>query len=511
MLSRALGFGLNGVEGFPVTVEVNLSAGKPRFDIVGLPDASVRESQDRVRSAVQNMGYKMPVSWITVNLAPADVKKEGPCFDLPIALCILSASRQVHLRELDRILLMGELSLDGTIMPVTGALPRAIAAKEQGIACVLCSRDNAKEIQCIEGLTVYPCRTLKEAVEHLSGLCPILPQIQVSYEEIMTRPQTGAVDLCQVKGQTNAKKALEVAAAGGHNMLMVGVPGSGKTMLARCLPGILPSMSFEEALEVTRIHSAAGVLESGSGLLTTRPFRSPHHSASMASMIGGGANARPGEVSLSHNGVLFLDELPEFSRPTLEAMRQPLEDGFVTVSRVQQTARYQARCMLIASMNPCPCGYYGSQTRPCRCTQHDIRRYLDRISGPLLDRIDIQIEVDALNVEDIQSAAPAETSATVRERVEKARMLQRERYRDDGIFCNAQLTNTLIEKYCVLDASSAAILAAAQKKLNMSMRAYTRTLKVARTLADLRGAAQIGPQDIAIAVSFRALDSKYWG
>ena len=510
MLARTLGYGLSGVTGFAVTVEVYSVSGIPTLEIIGLPDASVKESRDRVSAAIRNSGFLMPVARLTVNLAPADQKKEGPAFDLPIAVSILAASGQMPQTDFSGILMIGELSLDGTVHPVRGALPMVISASEQGVQEVLLPEDNAAEVACIQGIRVYPVRTLLQAVNHLRGKERIPAQIQRTYQEILSETRV-AVDMAQVHGQVGARRALEVAAAGGHNMLMIGVPGSGKTMLARCLPGILPPMSFEEAMETTRIHSIAGKLPPGSGLMVTRPFSAPHHSASVASLIGGGSNAMPGAVSLSHNGVLFMDELPEFSRQALEALRQPLEDGTVSVTRVRQQAQYQSSFMLVASMNPCPCGYFGSKTRRCRCTQRDIRRYLDRVSGPLLDRIDIQIEVDAVPVREINEAKPAESSAAVRERVRQARQIQQQRYWHDGIHCNAQLDSRLSRQYCELSPEATAILHMAVDRMGMSMRAYGRVLKVARTIADLAGEEKIRTEHVAEAIQYRELDGKYWG
>lgn len=509
MLARTLGYGLSGVNGFAVKVEVYAANGLPALEIIGLPDASVRESRDRVSAAIVNSGFAMPVRRLTVNLAPADMKKEGPAFDLPISISILLASGQIPPMDLTRTLLLGELSLDGTLQPVRGALPMVISASEQGIEEVILPEGNAEEVACIQGIRVYPARNLRQAVLHLTGQERIPAQEQRAYQDII-EASVRMMDMAQVQGQTGARRALEVAAAGGHNMLMIGVPGSGKTMLARCLPGILPPLTFTEALETTRIHSIAGRLRPGDGLMASRPFCAPHHSASVASLIGGGSHARPGEVSLAHNGVLFMDELPEFSRNALEALRQPLEDGVVSVTRVQNQAQYQSSFMLVASMNPCPCGYFGSKQKTCRCSRHEIRRYLDRVSGPLLDRIDIQIEVDAVPVKEINAGGKAESSAVVGERVRKARERQQQRYVNDGIHCNAQLDAKLSKRYCPMTDEAAAVLHMAVERMGMSMRAYGRVIKVARTIADLAGEDVIGMEHVAEAIQYRELDGKYW-
>lgn len=509
MLARTLCYGLSGVSGYAVKVEVYAANGMPQLEIIGLPDASVKESRERVSAAIVNSGYAMPIARLTVNLAPADKRKEGPAFDLPIAIAVLMASGQLDNNDLSDTLLLGELSLDGTLHPVRGALPMVISANEQGIQRVILPEGNAAEVDCIQGINVYPARSLRQVVQHLRGHEHIPAQVQRTYDELLCSTAC-AVDMSQVQGQAGARRALEVAAAGGHNMLMIGVPGSGKTMLARCLPGILPPMTFAEALETTRINSIAGKLTPGSGLMINRPFSAPHHSASVAALIGGGSNAKPGDVSLCHNGILFLDELPEFSKQALEALRQPLEDGVVSVSRVANQAQYQSRFMLIASMNPCPCGYYGSKRGSCKCSQHEIRRYLDRVSGPLLDRIDIQIEVDAVPVKEINDSKPAESSAEVRERVRRARAIQQERYKHDGIYCNAALNSKLLKQYCTLSQEATAILHVAVDRMGMSMRAYGRVLKVARTIADLAGSKDIQTEHITEAIQFRELDGKYW-
>ena len=512
IMARALSFGVSGVNGFPVRIEVFGISGIPGIEIIGLPDASVRESKDRVNAAIINSGREMKARRITVNLAPADVRKEGPSYDLPIAVGVMIVSGSLTVREgidLSETAMFGELSLDGSVRPINGALPMVISAKEHGIRAVILPEQNAREVACIQDVTILPVSHLRQVIGYLEGSCDLAPQEQISFDRLR-KEAVIATDISMIRGQKGARRAVEVAAAGGHNMLMIGVPGSGKTMLARCIPGILPPLSLEEALETTRIHSISGKLSPGSGLMVTRPFCAPHHNASVASLIGGGQDALPGEVSLAHNGVLFLDELPEFSRSALEALRQPIEDGVVSVSRVRRQAHYQSSFMLVAAMNPCPCGYFGSRRRTCRCTPPEIRKYLDKISGPLLDRIDLQIEVDSVPVSEIRESAPAESSADVAERVQFARDIQLKRYRGTGKHCNAQLSNSEVKQYCLLEPDASHLLDMAIDSLKLSMRAFTRILKVGRTIADLAGEKRISSAHVAEAIQYRELDQKYW-
>lgn len=510
MVTRVISSSITGVEGVCVDVEAFIARGIPAFDIVGLASASIKESKDRVRAALITSGYRMPPARITVNLSPADIKKEGTAFDLPIALSILQESRQLDMPKLTNTLLLGELSLNGELVPINSCLPMVISALQRGISNVIVPFDNANELNCLENAHIFPAKTLREAAEHLSDIKPIDELQQKDYEELL-HSQSFTNDLSQVKGQFMARAGLELAAAGGHNMLMIGAPGSGKTMLARCLPSILPTMSYQEALETTKIHSRAGMLVSGGGLICQRPFRAPHHTASSASIIGGGRLAMPGEISLAHNGVLFLDEFPEFDRKLIEALRQPLEDGIISVSRVGARETYPANVMLVASMNPCPCGNYGSKVKKCTCSPSAIASYLSRISGPMLDRMDIQVEMDAVSIEDIRSSQEPESSASVAKRVQRARKIQEARYKDLPIHCNAQLDAGLIEQFCKIDSESEKLLHNAIARYGLSLRGYSRALKLARTLADIDEEKDISSDHILRALQFRNLEGKFWG
>ena len=509
MLSKTNSAGLIGIDGYLVTVEVDIGNGMPAFDVVGLPDTAVKESRERVRSALKNCGFKFPTKRITVNLAPANIKKAGAIYDLPICMGLLLSSEQLE-ADLRDYALIGEIALSGELRHIDGALPMAIAAYESGIKNIILPLENAQEAAVVHGLNVYGAKSLTDIYAHFTTENKLL-KTEVDIDEIFKNQAETTLDFSDVKGQENAKFALEIVAAGGHNCLLIGSPGSGKSMLSKRLPSILPSLSFEEALEVTKIHSIAGLLPSDTSLITTRPFRSPHHTISAVGLSGGGTYPRPGEISLAHNGVLFLDEFPEFRKDALEVLRQPLEDGVVTIARVNATLTYPSNTMLIAAMNPCKCGYYGDGTNRCTCSEGQIKQYLGKISGPLLDRIDLHIEVPAVKYQELTDRTPAESSKEIKERVEKARKIQKERFKNEkDVYCNAQMTEKMVLKYCALGEQEQQVLKQAFDNLGLSARAHNRILKVARTIADLKASENITVEHIAQAIFFRSLDRKYW-
>ena len=510
MLIKVFGAAVQGIDATLITIEVNSSRGC-MFYLVGLPDSAVKESHQRIISALQVNGYRIPTSNIIINMAPADIRKEGSAYDLPLAIGMLAAGEVIQPDKLNRYLMMGELSLDGSLQPIKGALPIAIKARELGFEGIIVPRQNALEAAVVNQIQVYGVENIKEVIEFFNGKQELTPTIVNTREEFYAQQSSFDLDFADVKGQENVKRAVEVAAAGGHNIILIGAPGSGKSMLAKRLPSILPPLSLGESLETTKIHSVAGRLQNNTGLISKRPFRDPHHTISTVAMTGGGSYQQPGEISLAHNGILFLDELPEFNRSVLEVLRQPLEDRKITISRVKSNVEYPASFMLVASMNPCPCGYYNHPTKACVCSPGQVQKYLNRISGPLLDRIDLQIEVVPVPFEKMSDAHPGEASSSIRERVISARQIQENRYADiPGVYCNAQMSSKLLSLYARPDDKGLALLKNAMNRLNLSARAYDRILKVARTIADLENSDLIQPSHLAEAIGYRNLDREDW-